>query len=197
MDAERRRQDEQRDYDRRLRDLRDDFDERERIEKKNYQDERDALGDQLDQVEFLMNQSYQQRISDRIAYWQAIHLVDQSMGGDEVIALGGVPTTTHSCPAGYHWDETQQDCIRDYGIGGAQFGANFIVPPNPRGGAGDYFPVLAAPGEHVTVETATQQSRKSSSNMNIMVTLDVRGDGMLAQAVRESTYQALVDVVRE
>jgi|SRR3990167_1147237 len=197
LDAERRRQDEQRDYDRRLRDLRDDFDERERIEKKNYQDERDALGDQLDQVEFLMNQSYQQRISDRIAYWQAIHLVDQSMGGDEVIALGGVPTTTHSCPAGYHWDETQQDCIRDYGTGGAQFGANFIVPPNPRGGAGDYFPVLAAPGEHVTVETATQQSRKSSSNMNIMVTLDVRGDGMLAQAVRESTYQALVDVVRE
>lgn len=42
---------------------------------------------------------------------------------------------------------------------GAQYGANFIVPPNPFGGGGDYFPVLAAPGERVTVQTRAQQNQ--------------------------------------
>lgn len=41
---------------------------------------------------------------------------------------------------------------------GFQHGGSYIVPPNPRGGAGDYFPVLAAPGERVTVQTRAQQN---------------------------------------
>jgi hypothetical protein len=43
-------------------------------------------------------------------------------------------------------------------IPGAQYGADFIVPPNPRGRIGDYFPVLAAPGERVIVQTKSQQA---------------------------------------
>lgn len=40
---------------------------------------------------------------------------------------------------------------------GYQFGGSLIVPPNPSGRMGDYFPILAAPGERVTVETRAQQ----------------------------------------
>lgn len=43
-------------------------------------------------------------------------------------------------------------------IHGAQYGADFIVPNNPHGGSGDYFPVMAAPGERVVVQTKAQQA---------------------------------------
>lgn len=47
-------------------------------------------------------------------------------------------------------------------IPGAQYGADFIVPANPRGGTGDYFPVMAAPGERVIVQTRAQQGAGES-----------------------------------
>jgi hypothetical protein len=45
---------------------------------------------------------------------------------------------------------------------GAIGGADYFVPPNPRGGSGDYYPVIAAPGEHVVITPAgaTGQSAK-------------------------------------
>lgn len=48
-------------------------------------------------------------------------------------------------------------------IPGAQAGANYIVPPNPRGGFGDYFPVMAAPGERVQITTPGQQAAQGGA----------------------------------
>lgn len=45
---------------------------------------------------------------------------------------------------------------------GAQHGANFVVPENPRGGLHDYYPVIAAPGERVIVQTVAQQQQTQS-----------------------------------
>lgn len=42
---------------------------------------------------------------------------------------------------------------------GAQHGANFIVPDNRRGGMQDYYPIIAAPGERVIVQTVAQQQQ--------------------------------------
>jgi tape measure domain-containing protein len=43
---------------------------------------------------------------------------------------------------------------------GAQHGANLIVPDNPRGGMQDYYPVVAAPGERIVVQTVAQQQQQ-------------------------------------
>lgn len=45
----------------------------------------------------------------------------------------------------------------------AQNGANFIVPENRRGGMQDYYPVIAAPGERVIVQTVAQQQQQRSA----------------------------------
>jgi hypothetical protein len=74
-------------------------------------------------------------------------------------------------------------------IPGAQHGADFIVPPNPRGRIGDYYPVIAAPGERVIVQTKAQQAtgaQKAGNTYNYSTVNNVYNPlaaAMLADAV--------------
>lgn len=52
---------------------------------------------------------------------------------------------------------------------GMASGGSYIVPPNPFGNIGDYYPVRAAPGEEVTVKTPMQQVHADKGNGNTII----------------------------
>lgn len=78
--------------------------------------------------------------------------------------------------------------------GGAQHGADFVVPPNPRGGSGDYYPVLAAPGEHVSV---TPQNGGAGGLPPINITQTFNGAQASPDEYKAAMYQVMIDVINE
>jgi ABC-type phosphate transport system substrate-binding protein len=72
--------------------------------------------------------------------------------------------------------------------------SDYIVPPNPQGGSGDYYPIIAAPGERVNVTPAGQSS--GISGANISVTLNIGGSSSSAQEIQAAVYDAINDVIR-
>lgn len=94
------------------------------------------------------------------------------------INFGGVPFVTpppvqHNCPPGCHWSVADQECQT---VGG-----------NPCGGVG-------APSPDKVSGPSTPQP---GTPTNIKITLDVKGDGMLAKAVRDAALGAIWDVFKE
>lgn len=79
--------------------------------------------------------------------------------------------------------------------GGAQRGlTNFVVPPNPRGGSGDYFPIMFAPGERIN---ATPNGRDSAGGVNISgVTINVNDTSATPQQIEAAVYRGIDDVFK-
>jgi ABC-type phosphate transport system substrate-binding protein len=72
--------------------------------------------------------------------------------------------------------------------------SDYMVPPNPRGGSGDYYPVIAAPGERVNVTPAGAGGGVNGANISL--TLNIGGTSSSATEIQAAVYDALNDVIR-
>lgn len=158
---EQERQDAQRDFDRKRRDIENDFRKRQALEEANFRKERDTLVRKLVELTGKMTIAYQQRITDRIRYWQTILQIDQ----------------------------LYQGIINGTNPGGG--GSTDPVPAPPPPGGNPVPTSVVSPG----TGPGPGMMRRGTSGSNVVVTLNVQGDGMLAQAVREASYTAIVDVM--
>lgn len=107
--------------------------------------------------------------------------------GSITTTINVTPTTTPAPPT-----ETP---IRTYPLlGGAQAGANFIVPPNPKGGSGDYYPVLAAPGEHVSI---APNGGAAGGGGTYNINLSVGGTNVSPDEILNLVYEGITRVNNE
>src|SRR3990167_7468135 len=192
-DAERQKQDRLKDiadeYDNRRREIQRQYDreveDARRADERRKRDLQQALQEQIGEQEayrrqeeanielFLTNVSgresleYQQRITNLIRYWQERMGINQYYGDLE--SGGGGTPSGNPPPIPYGEEPGPPAPIPD-------LGDNPYPAPGPGGGQE---PMLMAGG----------------TGSNIMVTLNVQGDGILASAVRNAALNAVVDVI--
>lgn len=83
--------------------------------------------------------------------------------------------------------------IRPGNIPEAQRGADFIVPPNPRGGNTDFFPVMFSAGERVIAIPGGGNNRSGEVSIG-NVNISIAGTSATPEQIQQAVYDGIAEV---